>query len=48
MAGFYMIGDIELKIVDNKIESFNKDIRYKANPDPDLDPDLQKKRTPDL
>ena len=24
MAGFYMIGDIELKSVDNKVESFNK------------------------
>ena len=24
MAGFYMIGDIELKSVDNKVESFSK------------------------
>ena len=29
MAGFYMIRDIELKNVDNKVESFNK--RAKLN-----------------
>ena len=27
MAGFYMIRDIELKNVDNKVESFNKRVK---------------------
>ena len=27
MAGFYMIGDIELKSVDNKVEFFNKKVK---------------------
>ena len=27
MAGFYMIRDIELKSVDNKVESFNKKVK---------------------
>ena len=27
MAGFYMIRDIEVKSVDNKVESFNKKVK---------------------
>ena len=27
MAGFYMIRDIELKNIDNKVESFNKRVK---------------------
>ena len=27
MAGFYMIRDIEMKSVDNKVESFNKKVK---------------------
>ena len=27
MAGFYMIRDIEMKSVDNKVESFNKKMK---------------------
>ena len=27
MAGFYMIRDIEMKSIDNKVESFNKKVK---------------------